>query len=92
VESANKLIKDLNQKARSLDFEQLRYKVLLATKATRLPSFEIDDADFGPSKTFRKITVDSVLASGPTLLEGFGVDIEELIQELNRSDSGVSGL
>lgn len=86
TESANNLIKAINKASRSMSFEQLRYKVLFATKATKLPKFQPKKATYVPSDAFKKVTaitsLDDLFPARPHLERGFGVDIEDLITQL----------
>lgn len=76
TEAANNLIKKLDKEGRSLSFEQLRYKALFATKATRLPKFEPLKAMYNQSNVFMHM---APIQYVPKLLNGFGVDIKVLM-------------
>jgi hypothetical protein len=81
TESANNLIKKLNKEGRSLSFEQMRFKALFSTRATRLPKFDIKTASYSKSDSFSMMTTTSVKPR-KVLTQGFGVDIEELLDSL----------
>lgn len=76
TEAANNLIKKLDKEGRSLMFEQLRYKALFSTKATRLPKFEPLKATYNQSNVFMHM---APIQLTPKLLHGFGVDIKVLM-------------
>jgi len=52
TESANALMKAINKESRSMSFEQLRYKVLFATKAPKVQRFSPKDADYEESDIY----------------------------------------
>lgn len=81
TESANNGIKDIYKVARGLSFDQLRYKVLFSTKATKEAKFEFKQATYTKSNAYSLITAKPV---GPqkVLVQGFYVDIDELISFL----------
>jgi transposase len=83
TESANNLIKKINKEGRSLAFEQMRYKALFSTKATRPPKFVIKKASFAKSEMFSFVSSTAPKEPQKVLVQGFGVDIDELIKELN---------
>ena len=76
TESTNNFIKKLDKESRSLMFEQLRYKALFATKATRLPKFEPQSALYSRSNNFIHM---APIQYVPKLIQGFGVDIKVLM-------------
>jgi hypothetical protein len=75
------LIKVLNKEGRSLSFEQMRYKALFSTRATRLPRFDVKQATYVKSNALSMMTTWRP-ATQKTLVQGFGVDIDELLQVL----------
>jgi len=82
TESANNLIKAINKESRSMSFEQLRYKILFYTRATKLPRFRPKQAAYKPSNSYSMVTPWSFMDEKPQLERGFGVDIDALIEEL----------
>lgn len=82
TESANNLIKKINKEGRSLSFEQMRYKALFSTKATRPPKFVLKKATLAKSQMFTYTSFTASTEPQKVLVEGFGVDIDELIKEL----------
>jgi transposase len=83
TESVNNKIKKLDKDARSLSFDQLRYKALFSTKATKLPKFHYKDADYKPSNDFTSTLYGTNYSIPQTVLsEGFSVDIDALLELL----------
>ncbi|MDA8221747.1 MAG: ISL3 family transposase [Desulfitobacterium hafniense] len=82
TESANNLIKKINKEGRSLSFEQMRYKALFSTKATRPPKFVLKKATLAKSQMFTYFSTTASTEPKKELIEGFGVDIDQLIKEI----------
>lgn len=82
TESVNNIIKKLDKDSRSLSFEQLRFKALFSTRATRLPKFKFKEAAYTPSNSFSKIFFNVDSMPQKVLIEGFGVDMDELLKLL----------
>lgn len=82
TEYTNKLITELNNQARSLSFEQLRYKVLFTTQATKLPKFNPKKATYKPSGSMSNMTTFSLNYGMPTLENGFYVETDLLFKLL----------
>ena len=82
TESLNNIIKKLDKDGRSLSFEQLRFKALFSTKATKLPKFKYKEASYAPSNSFSNMLSSySSFNREKILSQGFGVDLE-LLSEL----------
>lgn len=78
-----KRINKHNADSKSLSFEQLRYKVLFDSRATKLPVFKNKDATYTESNSFSYMTPDSFKIPERELVQGFGVDWDELMDELS---------
>lgn len=78
TEYTNKLITDLNNQARSLSFEQLRYKVLFTTQATKLAKFKPKESTYRPSNSFSFYVPWRTESEEQTLENGFYVDADLL--------------
>lgn len=81
TESINNLIKHIEKRGRGYSFEVLRAKVLFGTKATIKPRF-------GEQAFTRmdKFTMTMYDYTPPTLEEGFGVSIPQLLTVIERGD------
>lgn len=81
TESMNKQVKNKNREGQALSFEQLRFKVLFSTNATKLPVFKMKDANYTKSTQFEKLAGNFKLPE-MEFVSGFGVDMEALLSEL----------
>ena len=84
TEYANKVIKEINRASRSMSFEQLRYKVLFAARATKVDKFVAKKADYSPSLSFSNMITVPTFTDTKVLTRGFGVDMDVLLEELSK--------
>lgn len=78
TESVNNLIKYIEKSGRGYSFEVLRAKVLFSTKATAKPKFGYLYSDEPDPHLF--------YYKAPTLIEGFGVSIPQLLEIFERDE------
>lgn len=83
TENYNKKINKHNADSKSLTFEQLRYKVLFDSRATKLPAFKVKQAAYSESNTFKYLTPNGFKLPDMEFVQGFGVDWCELLEELS---------
>jgi transposase len=84
TESINNLIKHIEKRGRGYSFEVLRAKVLFGTKATTKPRF--GEQAFTRMDKFNMTMYGSFDYTPPTLEEGFGVSIPQLLEVIERDD------
>jgi transposase len=78
AENRNGFIKRVQEDCRALKFEQLRYKVLFASRATKLPKFRKRKAEWHESDNFGHM-MSAYGATVDEIVEGFYVDIDDYL-------------
>lgn len=83
TESINNLIKSIEKRGRGYSFEVLRIKVLFGTKATIKPRF--GEEAFTRMDKFNMTNLNNYFIP-PTLIDGFGVSIPQLLKVIERDN------